>query len=256
MTVSQIMNRFSKFGEGKIPVEELAEAARQKDTITPLLLKNLDDVYRKVQGKEYEEIDWDDPDFELFMYSCYLLSQFQEQRAFPKLMRFLTLDFALMDAVFMESTIDQLCQFLYSTYNGDLVDAKRYAGDPEVHDYLREELIRFMSALVQNGRMDRDEFRDCLRQWISDFDPETDEEGIIPSSLASAIYWGNYPELIPEAEKLFEAEYTEEYLSYGEFRNCMAGKGSITNPAHQIVNTAEELRSWGCFSDGSPFGFF
>ena len=131
MTVSQIMNRFSKFGEGKIPVEELAEAARQKDAITPLLLKNLDDVFRKVQGKEYEEIDWDDPDFELFMYSCYLLSQFQEQRAFPKLMRFLTLDFAIMDAVFMESTIDQLCQFLYSTYNGDLEDAKGMRGIPK-----------------------------------------------------------------------------------------------------------------------------
>lgn len=75
MELNEVLDILSTFGDDQpLPREALAETARQKEAITPMLLDALDTVYEKVQSKGDGVCD--DPAYGLSAYAVFLLAQF------------------------------------------------------------------------------------------------------------------------------------------------------------------------------------
>ncbi|GHV75999.1 hypothetical protein AGMMS49942_08200 [Spirochaetia bacterium] len=101
MTVDEIIKALTLF-DHHLPRQALAEAIEQRDAVVPYLLEALDYVYDHV-----EQPMKDSTPYELHLYAMFLLAQFREKRAFPKLIRILTLEKEQVDFVFRDTLTER-----------------------------------------------------------------------------------------------------------------------------------------------------
>lgn len=165
MELKEILDKLSVFGDGQpLPREALAEATRQREALTPILLDALDTVYEKVQS-EGEGV-CDDPAYGMAAYAVFLLAQFQEQSAFPKLLQLLKLDRNSLDIV-LDDIVSCMGDALYSTYNGDLFVAKAILTNSSYDPFAREAPLKLLEGLFRDGRLPREELISFLRESLT-----------------------------------------------------------------------------------------
>ena len=214
MELKEILEKLSTFGNDQpLPREALGEAARQRETITPILLDSLDTIYEKVQTDGSGVCD--DPVYDLSAYALYLLAQFQEQKAFPKLLRILTLDSESIDLLLGDILTDGMGNILYSTYDGDIAAAKAIVANSSLNPFAREALLDLMEGLLRDGRLPREEMVAFLRERLSCLGEGEDEE-ILGGSLASLIAANDIYELAEDVREAFRQEKID-LMRLGEF---------------------------------------
>lgn len=193
MERKEILEKLSVFGEDQpLPKEALAEAVRQRETITPALLDALDAVYEKVQTDGNGVCD--DPTYGLSAYAMFLLAQFQEPRAFPKLLRLLTLDRDSLDIV-LDDMLFCMGNVLYSTYDGNLSSAKAIIVNGGYDPFAREAPLNLLEGLFRDGRLSREEMISFLRERLA-FLGEGENEKIIGAIIARLIADNDLYELV------------------------------------------------------------
>ena len=203
MELKEILDKLSVFGSDQpLPREALAEAARQRETITPILLDALDVVYEKVQSEGKGVCD--DPAYDLSAYAVFLLAQFQEQRAFPKLLRLLTLDSDGLDIV-LNDIIGNMGNVLYSTYDGDLSAAKAIIVNSSYDPFARGASLDLLEGLFRDGRLQREELAGFLRERLALLG-EGENEEIFGAMTASLIADNDLYELVEDVREAFRLE--------------------------------------------------
>lgn len=253
MELKEILEQLSTFGNDQpIPREALAEAVQHKEEITPILLDSLDMLYEKARSED-EEV-YDDPAYDLSAYAFFLLAEMREQRAFPKLLRLLTLDSGGIELVFGDS-ISFMGNILYSTYNGDLPAAEEILVDSSLDPFAREAPLALMEGLFRDGRLPREELITFLRERLAALGTDENEE-IVGGMIAGLIANNDLYELAEDVREAFRLEKID-VMHLGEFDgffDYLYGENRDNRYTRLVTDTAEELTGWDCFQDDTPPG--
>lgn len=251
MELNEVLDQLSIFGNDQpLPREALAEAARQKEAITPILLDALDTVYEKVQSEGDGVCN--DPVYGLSAYAVFLLAQFQEQRAFPKLLQMLTLDKDSLDIIFGDMLFC-LGNILYSTYDGSLSAAKAIIKDSSLDPFAREVPLNLLEGLLRDGRLPRGEMVDFLRERLSLLGEDEDEEAF-GGVLASLIANNDLYELAEDVREAFRQEKIDlmRLGDFDRFFDYLYNETEHNEYTRLITDTAQELSGWACFKEEKP----
>lgn len=246
MELKEILDKLSLFGNDQpLPREALAEAARQKEAITPILLDTLDMLYEKVLSEGDGVCD--DPAYDLSAYAFFLLSQFQEQRAFPKLLQLLTLDRDNLDIV-LDDMISYMGNFLYSTYDGSISTAKAILTNNSYDPFAKEGPLKLLEGLLRDGRMPREKVVDILRECL-ELLGEGENEEIFGGMIVGVIAYNDLYELTEDVREAFRLEkidvtYMGDFDSFFDYLYNETENGDYTR---LITDTVQELTGWDCF---------
>lgn len=246
MELKEIIEQLSIFGNDQpLPRAVLAEAVRHKEEVAPVLLDALDALYDKARAEEDES--GEDPVFELAAYAVFLLAEMQEQRAYPKLLRLLTLnsddlEFALGDIVSF------IGNSLYSTYNGDLDAAKEILCDSRLDPFARGQVLDLLEGLFRDDRLSKEELSGFLRERLATLGDGENEE-IFGGMLASAIASSDLYELAEDVREAFRLEKIDEMHmgKFDSFFDYLYNEDRDVECARLVTDTAEELSGWDCF---------
>ena len=246
MELKEILDQLSVFGNDQpLPRVALAEAARQKEAITPILLDSLDTVYEKVRSDG--DGVWDDPSYDLSAYALFLLAQFQEKKAFPKLLQLLTLDRESLD-ILLDDIIANMGNILYSTYDGNLTAAKAVLTDSSLDPFAREAPLNLIGGLFRDGRLPREEMTALFRECLSCLG-EGENEEIFGGMLVSLIASNDLYELVEDVREAFRLEKID-LMHLGEFDrffDYLYNDNEGGEYTKLITDAAEELSGWDCF---------
>lgn len=246
MELKEILDQLSTFGDDQpVPREALAEAVRRKEEITPILLDSLDTVYEKVQT-EGEEV-FGDPACNLAAYAVFLLAQFREQRAFPKLLRLLTLDEDNLDLA-LGDELSCMGNILYSTYDGDLPAVKAIIENDRLYPFARGAALGLVEGLYRDGRLPKDELVDFLRERLNALGTGDDEE-IWGGEIVNFAANNDLYELSEDAREAFRLKKIDLMMlgDFDSFFDNLYNQSEHEEYTRLITDTAEELSGWACF---------
>lgn len=251
MELKAILDKLSTFGDDQpLPREALAEAVRQKEAITPILLDSLDTVYEKVQSEGDGVCD--DPAYDLSAYAIFLLAQFQEQKAFPKLLQMLTLDRDSLDIEFGDM-ISYMGNILYSTYDGNISAAKAVITDRSLYPFAREAPLKLLEGLLRDGRLSREETAGFLRERLALLGDGEDEE-IFGSMVISLIADNDLYELAEDVREAFRLGKIDlmRLGDFDQFFDYLYNETKYDEYTRLVTDTAQELSGWACFKEEKP----
>ena len=246
MELNEILEQLSIFGNNQpVPKEALAEAVRHREEITPVLLDSLDTLYEKVQSEG--DAVYDNPAYDLSSYALFLLAEMREQKAFPRLLRLLTLDSDSIDPVFGD-IISYMGNILYSTYNGDLPAAEKVVIDSSLDPFARDAPLHLMEGLFRDGRLPREEFITFLRERLAALGTGENEE-IMGGSIASLIADNDLYELAEDVREAFRLEKIDvlHMGKFDSFFDYLYNEDPHVQHTQLITDTAEALSDWACF---------
>lgn len=246
MNIDEILKELSVFGGDRpLPVEALTEAARQKEAVTPVLLDALDTVYEKVRTDGDGVCD--DPAYGLAAYGVFFLAQLQEQKAFPKLLRLLTLDREDLDIV-LDDILHSMGDALYSTYDGDLTAAKEIIENNSCDPFARMAPLHLMEGLFRDGRLAREDLAGFLRERLAALG-ESDDEEIFGAMIVSLIADNDLYELTEDVREVFRLEKIDlmHLGDFDSFFDYLYNETENDKYVRLITDTAEELSGWACF---------
>ncbi len=251
MEINEIMEQLSIFGHDKpLPREALAEAARQREAITPVLLDRLDWLLENVRGMEDEV--YNEPEYDQSLYAIFLLAQFREKLAYPKLLRLMSLDRDQLD-IALGDQVCEMSDILYSTYDGDLASTKALAADASLDPFARNQALDLMLGLLRDGRMSREELVSFIRERLESLEDGEDEE-FFAALLAETVAEADLFELMEDIRDVYSQEKVD--LTFlGDFDDFLDSLFSETRSNHQaryVEDAAVELASWACFKKDKP----
>jgi Protein of unknown function (DUF1186)/SEC-C motif len=144
MTIPEILDEFSLFADHP-PVDALSEARRQRETITPELLRILEDAVASQRDQSFV------PAGQSLEYAIFLLAEFREKRAFPLIINFFreaALDDVILDLLF------NLGRVFASVYDGNPLPLLALIEDRDLHVLVRSEAARAIPALVRSRQLE------------------------------------------------------------------------------------------------------
>lgn len=251
MEINEIMKRLSVFGQDEpVPREALAEAARQREAITPLLLELLDWLLENVQARG-EDV-YKDSEYDRSLYAIFLLAQFREKRAYPRFIRILSLDDERLD-IAVGDEVTRMGDLLYSTYDGDLAAAMALAADGSLDPFARSAAVELMRGLVADGRMAREELVRFIRERL-DAVGDSDGDALFAALLADNAANADLFELAEDFWRAYRQEKVDITL-LGDFDGFLDELLREPDPQHRtryLDDAAEALSDMVYFQrDGS-----
>jgi len=251
MGLKKVLEELAVFGNDQpVPKEALAEAARQKDKIIPILLDAVDTIYKKIQ--EGDEDVYHDPAYDLSYYGFLLLAQFQEQKAFPKLLKTLEMDKDGLDDM-LGDMLGYMGRILYSTYNGDLSTLNAVIENSSLNPFARGEALKVLDGIFCDGRLPREELINYLRKCLTELGEGEDEE-IFGSLLVSLIADNDLYELAEDVREAYRKEKIDlmHMGGFDSFFDYLFNETRTDQHTRLIEDTARELSGWACFKDPEP----
>ena len=248
MELNDILKELAVFGhDNPVPKQALAEAACQREAVTPYLLDAVNTVYQKVQ--EIGDEVCDDPSYDLSYYALFLLAQFREQRAFPVFLQILTLDEDCLDMVLGDALTETMPSVLYSTFNGDVSALQAVIANDTLRPFARSAALRALGGILRDGGYAREDAVSFFRERLSALGTGEDEE-LFGALLVSQIARSDLYELAEDVREAYRQEKIDlEYL--GDFDDFFDDLYNETHEYHfvrVIKDTAQELSTWACFA--------
>jgi len=150
-----------RLNRGYYPREAVEAAIERREEMVPELLRILDEAVARP-----EEL-LEEPGSFGHIHALYLLAQFREPRAFPRIVRL----FRLPDEVGVELTGDvateSLDRMLASLNGGDVASIQGLVEDPEVSEWVRGAAVTALLEMVFLGQLDREEVIAYLDELLS-----------------------------------------------------------------------------------------
>jgi len=251
MELDEIIKELSVVGKDMpLPREALAEAARQKEAITPVLINSLNTVYDKICSGEEDVTE--DPAYELSFYALFLLAQFREESAFPKLLQILKLDSDNLELI-LGDIVTNMGDILYSTYNGDLEGVKAVIADSSLDPFARGAALDVLDGLLRDGRLAREELVNFLRERLAALE-DGESESVFGGMMVSFVADNDLYELVGDVREAFRQEKIDlmQLGNFDDFFDCLYNEREHANHVKIIADTAQELSGWACFKDETP----
>jgi len=231
-----------------LPREALREAAARREEITPRLLDALDFAIGNAERIKNGEIDYN-----LHLFSMFLLAQFRERRAYPRLIALMGLDQNTLDALAGPDTvIESFPSLLRDTFNGDLSLLKGVIENNDLPMNCRMAAIKTCGLLYRDGHISREDLIAYMRRLLTEVytgNSEADREAYF--GVADCAIDEQITELIPDIKSLYDRDMFDTFL-YGDYDDFLR---HISEPQQQlwgkhIDDTVKELESWPKFTKG------
>ena len=248
MKLENILEELSVFGNDRpVPREALAEAARQREAVTPVLLDTLDRMWEKLHGEGYEDI-CDEPGYDLSYYGIFLLGQFREQAAFPKLLRILTLDEERLDLMLGDLITEGFSSVLYGTYDGSLSSIRAIICDTSLEPFARSAALNVLDGLLGDGRLSREDAVRFLRERLAALGVSETEQ-LFGALLVRFVANNDLYELVEDVRSAYcqEKVEVEFFGAFDDFFDALYGETGPREHTGLIEDTAAELSWWSCF---------
>ncbi len=180
--IKRLLDAF-EYGDGEYKLEEVEEAVRLKDEITPHLL----DILEKVAEKpwEYEEKK-DEAGYMAHVYAVALLGYFGESRAHEIFVDLFSLPRDLAYDLFFEIMDYDVGYLLYATLIGAgeasvlqerLENLKGIAGDEKFDEFFRMAILDTLNLGFAGGLVPREELLEFYRSLLIVENPDADFTG-------------------------------------------------------------------------------
>jgi hypothetical protein len=240
MTTDEIIDVLTMF-DPHFPRQALSEAPEHKEGLIPRLLDALDYIADNVEWLMEEE-----PDYYLHVYAMYLLAQFREQRAFPKLVRLLWADNDTLDFYMGDILTEDYKKILCSTYNGDIGLLRDVIENKSYDEYARNTAMQAYAYIVRDGHLSRREMTDYVRGLVNNCLENDDTE--LANTVIDVIINEHIFELIPDAQKLYDEDMVDSFVS-GTYDNFINFIFDYRYPDMEIYidDTVAELQHWACY---------
>ena len=135
---------------GYFPQPAVDEAIRQREEITPHLLRALEEVSRNGAPTD-DEVSLSF----LPIYALFLLAQFREHRAYPLIMKLCELPSETLVSLLGDTITEGLPRIIASVFDGNLVPLKAVIEKPANNEYARSAALGALSFLVHTGAITR-----------------------------------------------------------------------------------------------------
>ncbi|MDR2661387.1 MAG: DUF1186 domain-containing protein [Treponema sp.] len=245
MTADEIIQELTIFNS-KFPRQALSEAPEHREELIPRLLDSLDYVADNI-----ETLMDEDSHYDLHHFAMFLLAQFREQRAFPKLVRFLYLGDKELDFIMGDTLTEHYKTILCSTYNGDINLLKAVIENAGCFEFARIAAVDAYAFIVRDGHFSRKEMTDYFRYVIGGL---KDDDTAGASALVSAIIDEHILELIPEVRFLYGQGLVETFINgpYEGFLNHIFNYTYDREEKLHIDDIIGELEHWACYNPEPP----
>jgi len=250
MEIAEILREFERFN-GKFARAAEAAVARREE-ITPELLRVLEDAVDRAAQLDAEG------DYMAHLYAMFLLAQFRETRAYPLVVRFVSLPSDLLDSLCGDFLTGGLGQVLPSVCGGELAGIQSLIENEDTDQWVRGSALSSLVTLVATGQKNRDEivsyftglFRGKLaRRWSHVWDALV--------SYSSDLYPEELFDDIKQAYK--EGLVDLSYIGFDDVERDLAeGKDAVlarlaADPNRRLIDdTVAEMGWWACFREDRP----
>jgi len=253
MELNEIIKELSAgSADSRLPREALAEAVRQKEAITPVLIDSLNTVYERICSSDEDVTE--DPAYELSFYALFLLAQFREQSVFPLLLQMLKMDEEGLELM-LGDTVTSMGDILYSTYNGDIDAVEAVIVDSSLDPFARDAALCVLDGLLRDGRLPREDLVNFLRERLAALGDE-ENEAVFGGMMVSFIADNDLYELAEDVREAFRQEKIDlmQMGDFDDFFDSLYNEWEHVDHAKMIEDTAQELSHWACFKDETPPG--
>jgi uncharacterized protein DUF1186/SEC-C motif-containing protein len=248
MEVNDVLKALER-NTGAFPREAVEAAMGMRETITPELLRILEDTVERA-----DEIVADEKDgpYFAYLYAMYLLAQFRKTRAYPLVVRFSRLPQDVLDCLAGDFVTEDLACVLASVCGGDTGPIEDLIEDAAVNEYVRGAAIRSLLVLIAAGDRSRDEVMGYFKTLF---------EGKLERSPSNA--WNALAscatDLHPdEVYGHIVAAYDEELIERGYMQREEVDRAYAqdkrlildrlpTDEAVYIQDVIEDMEWWACF---------
>jgi len=148
LTVAEILEQL-ELNRGSFPREAVEAAVERRKEITPELLRILDEAADRPEELVAREA------YLAHIFAFYLLAQFREPAAYPRIIRFFRLPGKLALDATGELATEGLDRILASVAHGDAAPIRRLIEDVEVDEWVRGAGVGALGEMVFSGQLER-----------------------------------------------------------------------------------------------------
>jgi hypothetical protein len=246
MTTDEIIEALTVFTP-RFPGEALSEALRRREELSPRLLDSLDYVAGNVKTLMEENSP-----YHLHFFAVFLLARFREQRAFPKLVRFLHNNSDELDFILGDILTDDYPAVLCSTYNGNISLLQEVIENEACYEFARFAAVKAYGYIVRDGRISRDEMVDYFRRVIRGL-KDGDIEGA--NAVADTIVDEHIFELLPEVKNLYDRDLVSHFIC-GAYDSYINHLFSYTYDDNKKIHIDDDviagIGKWACYTPETP----
>jgi hypothetical protein len=246
MIMEQLLQTI-RYNDGKFPRNELQQIIERKEEAIPYLLqimKELKEDYKKIIDR---------PSRMNFIYSYYLLAQFQVKELFPIMIDILSMPNDISDNIFGDAITEDIGRILASVYNGEIDLILKLIENTQANEYARGQALIALVVLVFNGQLPREFVMDYFKQLMSG--KLTDTNYYLNAEIVCCCD-DLYPEEVyADIKRLYEEEVIEAFVIRMDSidKTLKRTKEDVLRSNQQdykfqlITDTIKELQGWACF---------
>lgn len=179
MNVPDILSQLDR-SDGRFPHDAIRESIACREEIVPALLGVLDEVDR-------DPLPFTGEDRMVHIFAMYLLAQFRETRAYPVLVRIVSVPGESVHDLAGRVITEDLGAILASVSNGDPGGMKSLVENRHADEYVRVAALNGLLTLVACGLRDRDEVMAYFDRLFGILEPDPP---MVWNGLATARFFG------------------------------------------------------------------
>ena len=242
MTTPEIIDALTNYSN-IFPREALSEAPQHKEELIPLLLGALDYVCDNADNLIKEKSPYD-----LHFYASFLLAQFREKQAFPKLIRLLRNNEEILDYFLGDTVTSGINRCLNSVYDGNIGLMRELIEDTNAYEYARNAAVQAYGYIARNDPAVHAGMIEYFRCFIHE--RLKDDTSYIPTSVSAMIMEEHLFELIPDVKFLYDLGLVDHF-SHGPYDSFLDYIFDYTKRPDNIFidDVVGELQHWAKYDD-------
>lgn len=240
MNLHQILEELA-YDTGELPREAIEAAVLNKEEIIPYLIEILEEAIERIN----DVLEHDN--YQGHLYSIYLLAQFREKRAFPLLLRLISMPGEITHAIFGDVITEDLSRIIASMALNDTDPILKLIENLVLSEYVRAAGISALVTLVGCGIVRRKVVIDYFRTLFNKLEKQ-------PSFVWDTLIYcclELYPEeLLTEIVNAFEAHLVDTSFITLEHIQSVLQKPKedqffhLYQNAELIEDTVTEMEKW------------
>jgi hypothetical protein len=239
MTIPEILKAL-ELHTGAFPREAMQTAIRQREAITPELLRVVEAVAEEPAAYASRK------DYMLHLFALFLLAQFREPRAYGPLVKMCRLPEKTAEDLFGDIVTDGLNRILASVYDGDPAPLHTLIENEAVYDFVRGAALNALVILAFAGRMPKEEVAGYFRSLFQGKLART--ASFVWDELVCCVADLRAPELLEDARQACAEELVDPRVADFDGIERDSGREPELNPSAVLITDAiAEMEKWSGF---------
>ena len=222
--------------ESQFDYETVKEIRKNKGKVNSYLLEELS---KNIENYNSEK------GFPVFVdYALFLLAEFKEKKAFPLILKMLSIPNLDGFDVLGDGVMEKLSSIMVSVFDGDFLGLNEIIENKDIDSYIRNSALETYVYFYQNNLVDKKDLIQFLRKIILLYNYDDD----IYNSILTVIISNHLIEMIPDVKIMFEQDAIDYYIrgGYAEFIDYLFNYDKF-DTIDIISNIEDNMASWYCF---------